>query len=217
MKFLEAYNEKSSKPQDYFPIYDEIFRHVDRLQQLNILEIGVDKAAGLRALKNYFPNSNIYGLDINPVCKSYENEGIQITIGSQTDKNVLEKFSDKNLDIIIDDGSHNNFHVFETFSFLFKNLNPNNAGLYIIEDTHTSYWPFFNGGYGNKNSTIEKFKNIIDQIHAWCIRDRASSYHYEGCPIEQTYFEKWVSFIQFYENICVIKKRKTEARCSHCK
>ena len=73
-KFSDYYIEHSSKHRDYFPIYDEIINNntIDRNKIYKILEIGVDTGDGVRALKKYFPNSTIYGLDILQQCKVHE-------------------------------------------------------------------------------------------------------------------------------------------------
>lgn len=215
MKFYQSYNEEPGKHVCYFDIYDEIFEGIDRFQKLKILEIGVNLGAGLRSLKKYFPNSEIFGLDIKEDCKDQEEERIQVVIGSQVDFSIIESLSKENFDIIIDDGSHHNDHVFLTFSMLFSSLNSERAGLYIVEDIHTSYWPQYGGLFQDKNSTIENFKNIIDMMHAWCIRDPVFSHNppYFGAVCPATYFESWVKFIQFYENIIVVKKRKDPAIC----
>ena len=175
---------------------------------INYKEIGVDNGGGVRALKTFFPNSIIYGLDILPKCKQYEEENINIIIGSQIDNNILKQLQTIKFDLIIDDGSHDNNHVHYTFDKLFSSLNNEKIGLYIIEDVHTSYWPYYNGGFKNQNSTIERFKNIIDMQHSWCVRDPISCHTppYNGITVPKTYYETWVKFIQFYENIIVIKK-----------
>lgn len=216
MQFSEAYVEHSSKHKDYFPIYDNIFSNIDRKKSYKILEIGVDIGSGVRALKTFFPNSQIYGLDIKRECKKHEEENINIIIGSQVDDNILENLSNIEFDLIIDDGSHHNNHVYYTFEKLFKSLNTEKVGLYVVEDIHTAYWPYYGGGYKDRKSTIEKFKNLIDHQNLWCIRDPIKCHRppYPGKKINETYYEKWLEFIQFYENIIVIKKRKTPARCS---
>ena len=214
--FGNSYIEDSSKHRDYFPIYDDIFKNINRFEKYNILEIGVDIGSGVRALKKHFPNSIVYGLDISPNCKNHEEENIKIIIGSQDDDTILETLKTINFDIIIDDGSHHNNHVFYTYTKLFPSLNNSKVGLYIIEDIHTAYWPYYGGGYKNANSSIEKFKDVIDMQHAWCIRDPIGCHipPYNGENVEKTYNEEWVQFIQFYENIIVIKKRKEKARSS---
>jgi hypothetical protein len=216
--FSNSYTEHSSKHRDYFSMYDDIFHNnnINRFEKYNILEIGVDNGSGVRALKKHFPNSTIYGLDILSKCKDYEEENIKIIIGSQIDDSILETLKQIKFDIIIDDGSHDNKHVFYTYSKLFPSLSNSIAGLYIVEDIHTSYWPYYGGGYKNPSSSIEKFKDIIDMQHAWCIRDPIDCHipPYTGYNVERTYNEEWVQFIQFYENIILIKKRKEKARCS---
>ena len=214
--FANSYIEDSSKHRDYFPIYDEIFKNISRFEKYNILEIGVDIGSGVRALKKHFPNSIVYGLDISPKCKKHEEENIKIIIGSQVDDTILETLKTINFDIIIDDGSHHNNHVFYTYTKLFPSLNNSKVGLYIVEDIHTAYWPYYGGGYKNANSSIEKFKDVIDMQHAWCIRDPIGCHipPYNGENVNKTYNEEWVQYIQFYENIIVIKKRKEKARSS---
>lgn len=217
MNFADSYTEpntQTSKPKVYFPIYDEIFYKKDfnRLDKHTVLEIGVDTGFGTKALKTYFPNSDIYGLDINEDCKKFGENGIQVIIGSQVDDVILNQLNEINFDIVIDDGSHHNDHVTHTFNALFGSLKP--GGLYIIEDTHTSYWPYYGGGYLNKNGTIEKFKSMIDTLHSWCIK------HPIACHVppylgEKFYYnelhQKWIKSIKFYESVLVIEKRETES------
>ena len=105
MKFSEAYTEHSSKHRDYFEIYDEIIsdNRIDRFEKLNILEIGVAEGHGLRALKTYFPNSKIVGVDIVRECKKNEEENIEVIVGSQVDPNILNILKERKFDLIIDD------------------------------------------------------------------------------------------------------------------
>lgn len=76
---------------------------------------------------------------------------------SQVDPDLLDDVvrNAGRLDIIIDDGSHLNEHVLTTFHHLFAKLAP--GGLYLVEDTQTSYWP----GYAGR-ATIS-----IDRILRW--------------------------------------------------
>jgi len=220
MKFKEAYVEHSSKHRDYFEIYDELFQNINRYEAYKILEIGIAEGHGLRALKKYFPNSQIVGLDITKSCSKNEEENINVVIGSQIDDKILENLSEKKFDIIIDDGSHDNFHVPYTFNKLFKSLNNEKVGLYIVEDIHTSYWSRYNGGLKLSNSMIEKFKNIIDITHLWCVKQEIkeltgrdeTDFKLEPVIFDQEYIELWVKYVQFYENILVIKKRSQPAR-----
>ena len=117
------------------------------------------------------PYAQIVGLDINPECKTAEEEQIHIHIGSQSDpstlKELIEKFAP--FDVIIDDGSHLMADVETSFRHLFEHVTAD--GCYIIEDLHTAYWPEYGGGLGGKNSFIEFTKQAIDAIHFSYIRE----------------------------------------------
>ena len=107
------------------------------------------------------------------------------------------------VDIIIDDGSHVNRDVIFTFNCLFPMLSAN--GIYVIEDTQTSYWPSRNGrGYGgdsenlnNPNTIMGYFKSLIDGLnHAEYIRP----------GYEPAYFDKHILSMHFYHNLIFIYK-----------
>jgi len=49
----------------------------------------------------------------------------------------------------------------------------NDCGLYIVEDTHTSYRPGFGGGFRAPESFIEFAKDLIDRMHSWYTDDDA--------------------------------------------
>ena len=131
-----------------------------RKKHLNLLEIGVggeeDVYKGgnsLRMWKRYFPNGNIFSIDIFD--KSiHEEKRIKIFRGDQTDASFLNDISNKigDIDIIIDDGSHINNHVIKTFEILFPKLK--DGGIYVVEDTQTSYWPEYGGSSFDLSSSF---------------------------------------------------------------
>ena len=59
--------------------------------------------------REYFgPKVVIYGVDIEPNCRAYENDKTKIFIGDQADRSFWREFRQKVpfLDIVIDDGGH---------------------------------------------------------------------------------------------------------------
>ena len=109
-----------------------------REHQTKLLEIGVHCGDSLKAFKETFKHSNcILGVDINNSCKTYEDitKNIFVEIGNATDANFINKITEKygTFDIILDDGSHNNKDIIQSFELLFPLLNDN--GVYIVEDT----------------------------------------------------------------------------------
>ena len=111
--FLNNKEEAIYKHLPYFDIYEKHFSKY-KGKDINLLEIGVGYGGSLKMWKNYFsklnPNAkvNIYGIDKKERCKKFEEDGIKIFIGSQSDREFLIKLKNEipNLDILIDDGGH---------------------------------------------------------------------------------------------------------------
>ncbi len=177
-----------------------------RYKRIKLLEIGAggydDPRAGgesLRMWKRYFLFANIYSIDIYE--KSFlEERRIKIFKGSQVDEVFLKDITGKTgrLDIIIDDGSHVNQHVIETFKLLFPVLN--DGGIYVIEDTQTSYWETYGGDSTNLNNpatTMSFFKNLSDCLnYKELIRP----------GYEPNYFDRHTTSVHFYHNLIFVYK-----------
>jgi hypothetical protein len=157
---------------DYIGQYQRHFAPLRR-RKLNILEIGVGGyknshigGASLRMWKAYFPNSNIYGIDLHDK-RAFEEPRIRIFQGDQSDRAFLLNTYREigSLDIVIDDGSHINEHVIAAFLVLFPLLNV--PGLYAIEDTQTSYWWEFGGNADpvDPRTTMSFLKGLADRIN----------------------------------------------------
>ena len=93
----------------YLDIYEKYFQEY-RNKNISILEIGVRSGDSIRIWKSYFKFGEIYGIDIDPGSKAFEEKRIKIEIGSQDNISFLQTcFGEKTkFDIIIDDGSHVN-------------------------------------------------------------------------------------------------------------
>ncbi len=189
--------------------YTQHYKHHFRkykFKRIKLLEIGVggykDPYAGgnsLRMWKRYFPLGKIFSLDIEN--KSPLNESrIKIFKGSQVDEPFLNAILQKtrNFDLIIDDGSHINEHVITTFNILFPKLN--DGGIYVIEDTQTSYWEGYGGDSSdlqNPNTMMNYFKNLTDSLN-----NKEFLIH----GYQQSYFDKKIISIHFYHNMIFIYK-----------
>lgn len=177
-----------------------------KYKKINLLEIGVggydnplSGGESLRMWKTFFPFANIFSLDIYD--KSFlQEKRIKIYKGSQNDINFLQTICDDAglFDLIIDDGSHINEHVIKTFEFLFPKLK--NGGIYVIEDTQTSYWEGFGGTSKdfNKEGTIYwYFKSMIDSLNheEFMIDD-----------YQETFYDRHIISMHFYHNMIFIYK-----------
>ena len=158
---------------EYDRIYDDKFKML-REKELLIIEIGVFRGASLSVLSSYFQNSVIVGLDINEDAAQYEDKKsrINVRIGNQTDDKFLQSVIDEfgNPDIVIDDGSHICRDVIVTFECLWNSLN--SGGLYIIEDTHTSYDPTGFYHATGEITTMQYFSMGAHSINQNIIRKR---------------------------------------------
>lgn len=187
------------KWEHFFEIYDSYFSKY-RNTNVIFLEIGVYQGGSLQMWKEYFgPKAKIYGIDINPACKKFEDEQIEIIIGDQEDKDFLESLKSRipKIDILLDDGGHTMKQQINTFEVLFEHIK--DGGVFMCEDTHTSYWREYGGGFKKKNTFIEYSKNIIDDINAW---------HSKSRKLNINSLTKNVKAIHFYDSIIVLEKRK---------
>jgi len=206
MSRLESYfNQNNGRLIDkwihYFDIYE---RHFNRFKEKEvvILEIGISQGGSLEMWKDYFGSkAKIFGIDINPNCKAFEEENVQIFIGSQSDRTFLREIKKKipPVDILIDDGGHTMKQQIVTFEELFDHIKED--GIYICEDLHTSYWLKYGGGYKRRHSFIEYSKDFVDYINAW---------HTNQKKLKVNNFTKSVDSLHFYSSMLVIEKKVRE-------
>ena len=193
--FTTNKGKKITKWKHYFPIYEKHFTPI-RNKPIKILEIGILNGGSLEMWRYYFPEATIVGIDINPLCKEHEQEGINIRIGDQTDEKFLQSLIDEfgTFDLIIDDGSHHVAHVNKTFQFLFPKLA--DEGIYFIEDTHAAYWDSHGGSIKEPESINNVAKGMIDSINADHARGQK----------EPNYFTRNVKCMSVYDSIIVFDK-----------
>lgn len=203
MNDIEKYFKENTslsihKWQHYFDVYD---RHFSRYRgtDVHIVEFGVSEGGSLQMWKNYFgPDCKIYGVDINPYCKELEEDRIKIFIGDQEDRDFLKRLAKEipRIDILIDDGGHRMQQQINTFEELFPYIEEN--GVYLCEDTHTSYWKGWGGGgYKKKGTFVEYTKNFIDYINAW---------HSQSPRLNVSDFTRSACSLHFYISMVVVEK-----------
>jgi hypothetical protein len=215
MNDLEKYfynneNRLVNKWLHYFEIYE---RHLNsyRGKELVLVEMGVSHGGSLQMWKNYFgPGVKIYGVDIIPQCKKFEEENIKIFIGSQSDRTFLKKLLKEipKIDILIDDGGHTMSQQIATFEELFPHIKEN--GIYLCEDTHTSYWLRFGGGYKRNGTFIEYSKNLVDYLHAFHTRYKSIGVNSIFKKLRVNDFTRTINSIHYYDSIVIIEKRIRE-------
>ena len=171
---------------NYIPGYTKIFKDI-RYNVTNLLEIGIGSLENnqmggkhglvatqfqyktgnsLKCWSEYFPNANIYGIDIYSHSELNKDK-IKTFVANQNSeedlKNLMSEINTE-LDIILDDGSHQGEH--QVFSFMYLNKYLSSSGIYVIEDIQPtniqgfkdlSIFPEYFKEYINKNFDVEYF------------------------------------------------------------
>ncbi len=187
--------DKSSKCHNYTAVYEQMFGAI-RKDELKILEIGIATGASLRTWLEYFPNAEVYGIDItfDHLYDMMDNDRLKLYKGNQSDKDFLDSIG-IDFDIVIDDGSHR----VEDQIFTFKHLWPNTRMVYVIEDVYSSYLFRYGGGYRRSGTAVEFFKDLVDDVNAPRLYNMYKS---RGIHLAH----KDIAMIQFYASlICVYK------------
>jgi hypothetical protein len=188
----------------YTPHYERHFAHL-RDQEIVVLELGIggyaregQGGASLKMWKWFFPRAQVVGVDVQD--KSFVNEPrIRAFQGSQTDRRLMRRIVKRfgPPTIVIDDGSHQSPHVIKSFQTLFPMLA--DGGLYVIEDTQTSYWPRWKGSLNldDPNTSMALVKRLVDGLN-----------YEEFLPEDYvpSYTDLNVVAVHCYHNLVVIEK-----------
>jgi hypothetical protein len=143
-------SDKASGRHNYTKLYYQLFRDIQN-KNLNIFELGLGTnnddvvsnmgvdgkpGASLRGWRDFFPNSNIFGADIDKRILFEENR-IKTFYCDQTKPNEIQKLWENEelkceFDIIVEDGMHS---FDSSVIFLDNSIHKlKNNGIYIIED-----------------------------------------------------------------------------------
>lgn len=196
--FFNVSDKSIHKWRHYFDVYDRYFSKF-RNRPITMLEIGVQRGGSLQMWRNYFhSDSTIVGIDVDSTCKQHETNGVCVHIGSQNDVRFIDELIARygSFDVIVDDGSHDNEHQVNTFSWMFNSVC--DGGVYLIEDIHTSYIPAHGGGFKKTGTCVEFAKNLVDDVNM------------HMAMIDPTYYTNNVGGLHFYPGMIVIEKRKME-------
>ena len=121
----------------YFDIYDHHFARF-RNRSPVVLEFGVSHGGSLQMWKDYFgPGAMITGVDIDPRCAEFTEEGIDVMIGDQEDRSFLRQVNEQvgTVDVLIEDGGHTMAQQINTFEELWPSIRT--GGVFLMEDLHT--------------------------------------------------------------------------------
>jgi spermidine synthase len=196
----------------FYTQYFKNFRH----DKFNMLEIGLGGGGSLKTWVDYFPNADITIIDINE--EYVYNDRCRVVKGDQSSYTDLDSLIENigSAKLILDDGSHNPLHQFDSFNYLFKNLlEP--GGVYIIEDIELSYWNpestlyGYKSGYFNLVDSFKKYQEMINSEFTGVnnLLDISTITFAQNCIIitkrtdeEKAYFDRPYRFHQCIDEIC---------------
>jgi len=151
----------------YFPVWE---RHLTRFRGMpaQVLEIGVYRGGGLDLLRSFLgPDARLTGVDIDEGARAAAGDRHAIEIGDQADPDFLRKVAADHgpFDIVIDDGGHTMRQQVVAVETLFPLMA--DGGVYLVEDSHTSYWSLYADQGPGEPTFIEWLKSRIDDLHAY--------------------------------------------------
>lgn len=155
-------SDKSSRFHNYASKYDRILAQYRETFQ-SVLEIGVAQGQSIKMWTDYFTKATIHGADISKASESCEEYSGRIEFhlldqSNEAQLKNMEQFSP--FDLVIDDGNHFWKEQILTFNTLFPYVK--SGGIYIVEDTTTSYWPEYKNYHV---SPMEYFTSLIGYIN----------------------------------------------------
>lgn len=178
----------------YFDVYH---RHLQKFRdkKLNILEIGIYSGGSLAMWREYFgPGVTVYGVDIEPACKAYENSWTHVHIGNQGDREFWQTFKAQTppMDVVIDDAGHHPDHQITSLEELLPAMN--DGGVYICEDIHGTRQKFASFVYGladrlNGGAAVPDLDNPERRL-----------------SVEATGVQRLIEGISFYPFIAVLER-----------
>ena len=197
---LNGTDKHSLNGHRYGPHYRRVFGEF-RWKRIKLLEIGILDGRSINAWRSYFPFATIVACDI--VDKSaLAVTGVKIYQIDQTSRDDLAKLvkQETKFDIIVDDGSHVCDHQIFTFKELFPSLV--DGGVYVIEDTQSSYWPAFGGKVlGQPGTTCMTF--FLELAH---YLNSCEFISYENIKDELNELASQISTISFHHNLIFVRK-----------
>lgn len=197
--FQQHKDRFTGKWDHYFDVYERHLQHFVG-QEFTLLEVGVSNGGSLQLWKKYFgPKVRLIGIDIDPRTM-YQEEQIQTFCGSQSDPSFILDVMRKTgtPDVIIDDGSHDQMDIINTFNITWRQLNMN--GVYIVEDTHTAYNPEYAGGINSPLNFVSMVGRFVNDVNLTWIKEPYS-------PVASD-----LKSISVYDSMVVLEKAKQEKK-----
>ena len=204
--------DKSSVNHNYLNVYETYLQYF-KDKPINMLEIGYGGyenpnrgGESIQTWLEYFPKGTVTCLEYYD--KHYRCDRYNYFKGDQSNIDNLEELGEKYgpFDLIVDDGSHQSAHIITSFKCLFPNF-LKDGGLYIVEDTVTSYLNVCRGSTGNPTADTTTMGFFTKEVHGLFHRSFDNNHEIQHLKKEFCKpYSKFLSFIHFYHELVLIGK-----------
>lgn len=190
---------RCDKWSEYFNVYE---MHLGKFVNNSpvVVEVGVAGGGSLEMWDKYFgKTATLYGIDNIPQIDQVN--GATLILGDQSSPIFWDNFlkTINGIDVFVDDGSHINKDQILTFTKVWPHMR--DGGVYICEDTHTSYWQQYGGQLKNPSTFMEFSKQLTDVLNISYINDAKLSAEFFNLV-------KDIGSISFYDSQVVFTKGK---------
>lgn len=199
--------DKSSELHNYLNKY-EFFLNRWKDSEFVFLELGVLKAASIKMWGDYFKKATIYGVDIDPKCKAYEQKNTKIIISDLESEENLNKLGDLQPTIIVDDASHLWSHQIKAIYHLLPKLQ--SGGVYILEDLETSFPSYQYMDYDDAALTGYDFCSALAEVvtsREYLRHSTLDSMKITPLKNEIEFLAMQIEMISFIHGSCIIVKK----------
>ena len=203
-EIFDSLDRHCGKHSHYFDVYEQHFSKFVGKKPV-VVEVGICRGGSAEMWQKYFgKGSTIIGIDVddNAFKLEHQTPGCVQIKGDQSDPEFWKGFFEQypEVDIFIDDGGHHMTQQVQTIIHAYPFVKE--GGVYVCEDTHTSYWPEYSGGLRTPQSFMEYSKRLIDTLNSAHYRPEAMSQD------EQLFVNHFnaIRSMHFYDSMVVLEK-----------
>ena len=207
---IQQIGENLRVTHDYLRHYEYMFSQF-RQNKFALVEFGCYKGDSLRMWEQYFPNAEIYGVDLDENTKCHETDRIHIVIGDATSLDTYNtlKSTAGSAFIILDDASHAWSDQRRSFELFWDLLTP--GGFYVIEDLVCGTLGAYPAYPPKVLDTQPFFNYMLDRCEflRWCVdwQPEVRTYHFEDLPEQVQKIEREMDMCMFIPGAVIVRKK----------
>lgn len=201
---------------DYLRHYDFLF-HSFKADKFSLIEFGCSRGDSLRMWEQYFPEAEIYGVDLDESAKKHEKGHVHIVIGDATSQETYDtlKAETGGAFIILDDASHAWSDQRRSFELFWDLLTP--GGFYVVEDlmcgangAYPKYPPKILDSQPFFNYVQDRCKVLMwspSKIYVWDENKEENSPHFKLLPEHVQKIEREMDMCIFIPGAIIVRKK----------